>query len=163
MKNINVHSLLFRQKGRCYFCQKELSIHRADIEHLFARANGGPDTQENCVAVCKGANRLMADLSLKEKIDIFRDKFVCPEENGLSYIQSTAPELTMRVGEKADNYIGRLKNNKLSRPAKRNTLLNQLSNQYVLAQGEAEAIVSLFIEKGYLNFDGFKIIWHLNK
>lgn len=152
---------MFRQKGQCFFCQKELSIHRADIEHLFATSNGGTHDDGNCVAVCRGANRLMANLPLKEKIAIFRDKFICPEEIGLSYVQETSPELVNNVQEKMKMYVGLLKSRKVSRPSRRNSLLNHLSNHFKLAQGEAEGIISLLIEGGVLHFDGAKTVWHL--
>lgn len=157
----SIQSLLFRQKGQCFFCQKELSVHRADVEHLFATSNGGTNDDGNCVAVCRGANRLMANLPLKEKIAIFRDRFVCPEEIGLSYVQETAPELVNRVHEKMKVYVGLLKSRKISRPSRRNSLLNQLSSYFKLAQGEAEGIITLLIESGTLHFDGAKTVWHL--
>ena len=123
----NLQRLLFRQKGLCFFCQKDLSIHRADIEHLLAASNTGPDRDENLVAVCKGANRLMANLPLKEKINIFREKFTCPEEKGFSCIQDSSPDFIKGVADKVDQYVNILKANKISRPALYvNIMLSQL-------------------------------------
>ena len=160
MPNKSLNHLLFKQKGKCYFCHKELSIHRADIEHLFAKANGGSDDEENLVAVCRGANRLMAHLPLKEKIEIFRERFTCPEENGLSYLQDNAPELPINLDKTLTTYIARMNSSKQSRPAKRNSLLNQISSMFTLAQGEPEALVTILIEKGVIHFEDSKVVWH---
>lgn len=160
MSHLNIRQLLFRQKGKCYFCQKELSVHRADIEHLLAQSNAGPDIDENCVAVCKGANRLMANLPLKEKISIFRDRFVCPEESGLSYIEDSTAEIPEELADTALTYINRIKAQKLSRPARRNSLLNQLSSQFPLNTGEPEAIITLLVQQGYIHFDGSAVVWN---
>lgn len=160
MAKSSLNHLLFKQKGKCYFCHKELSIHRADTEHLFAKANGGLDSDENCVAVCRGANRLMSNLPLKEKIEIFRDKFVCPEENGLSCLQDNAPNLSQDLNDVLKLYLSRMNTNKRSRPAKRNSLLNQISSMFALAQGEPEALVTILIERGIIHFEDSKVIWH---
>ena len=65
------------------------------------------------------------------------------------------------VADKVDQYVNILKTNKISRPARRNSLLNQLSNQFILEQGESQAIVTLLIDKGCLHFDNAKAIWHI--
>ena len=73
--------LLFAQGGRCFFCREPLPVTEASVEHLVARAKGGSDVDENCVACCKSLNGLLGSMSLKEKIQVFlnqKDQFQCP-------------------------------------------------------------------------------------
>lgn len=61
------------QKGRCAYCTNEIKIgpgktrldERATIDHVVARANGGPDIFENTVAACQPCNVAKADLPLE--------------------------------------------------------------------------------------------------
>jgi hypothetical protein len=77
--------LMFTQGGNCFFCRKPLSRADASVEHLVAVTNGGKDYDENCVACCKGLNRLFGHMSLKEKLHIVlnqRGEFRCPIQPG---------------------------------------------------------------------------------
>jgi len=89
-----VDRLLFAQGGRCFFCNHPLPITEASVEHLVARANGGHDSDENCVACCLTLNRIFGCMSLKEKLQIVLNqngKFKCPA--GLPSAQVAAPQL----------------------------------------------------------------------
>ena len=73
--------LLFAQGGDCFFCKKPLPKAEASVEHLFAPANGGPNSEDNCVACCKTLNALLGSRPLKEKIEVLlkqKGAFVCP-------------------------------------------------------------------------------------
>ena len=76
-----IDRLLFAQGGLCFFCARQLTKADASIEHLVARAHGGKDNDENCVACCKQLNALFGRVSLKEKLRIILNQhgtFVCP-------------------------------------------------------------------------------------
>ncbi len=75
--------LLFEQGNQCFFCRKPLKPIDASVEHLVASANGGANSEENCVACCKKLNALLGSKSLKEKVQIVlnqRGSFRCPED-----------------------------------------------------------------------------------
>lgn len=79
--------LLFAQGGRCFFCNDRLSATEASVEHVVARANGGDNGDENCVACCKSLNRLLGRMSLKEKLRVMLNQqgaFRCPNGGGSS-------------------------------------------------------------------------------
>lgn len=76
--------LMFVQGGRCFFCEQPLPKAEASVEHLLASANGGSNSDENCVACCKAVNALFGSMSLKEKIQVVlkqKGQFKCP--NGM--------------------------------------------------------------------------------
>ena len=59
--------LMFAQGKSCFFCKALLPQSEASVEHLVASANGGGNSDENCVACCKALNALFGSMSLKEK------------------------------------------------------------------------------------------------
>ncbi|MGL6334488.1 HNH endonuclease [Aeromonas jandaei] len=61
---------MFVQGGLCFFCKQPLPKTEASVEHLLASANGGSNSDENCVACCKAVNRLLGSMSLKEKFQV---------------------------------------------------------------------------------------------
>lgn len=77
--------LYFSQGGRCFFCRLFLPRHEASVEHLFASSNGGPNSDDNCVACCKAVNSLLGRMPLKEKFRVVLDQpghFQCPADIG---------------------------------------------------------------------------------
>ena len=73
--------LMFAQGGLCFFCRKPLPQADASVEHLLASANGGSNSDENCVACCKAVNALFGSMSLKEKLQVVLNQngqFRCP-------------------------------------------------------------------------------------
>ena len=73
--------LLFAQGGKCFFCEQQLTPGEASVEHLVAMANGGSNSDENCVACCKALNALLGRMSLKEKLRVAlnqKGQFKCP-------------------------------------------------------------------------------------
>lgn len=101
-----IERLMFAQGGNCFFCRKPLPRAEASVEHLVAVANGGKDYDENCVACCKGLNRLFGHMSLKEKLNIVlnqRGDFRCPagmeSEQPLQPIQTKSIEKAPQSNE----------------------------------------------------------------
>lgn len=77
--------LMFVQGGLCFFCKKPLTKEDASVEHLLAKANGGSNSDDNCVACCKTVNRLLGSMSLKEKFQVAlnqKGQFECPNRVG---------------------------------------------------------------------------------
>ena len=69
------------QGGQCFFCRQPLPRGEASIEHLVASANGGTNSEDNCVACCRTLNSLLGSKSIKEKLQIVlnqRGDFRCP-------------------------------------------------------------------------------------
>ena len=58
------------QGGLCFFCRQPLPRGEASIEHLVASANGGTNSEDNCVACCRALNSLLGSKSIKEKLQI---------------------------------------------------------------------------------------------
>jgi len=73
------------QGGLCFFCRQPLPRSEASIEHLVASANGGTNSEDNCVACCRALNSLLGSKSIKDKLQIVlnqRGDFRCPGLRG---------------------------------------------------------------------------------
>jgi len=73
--------LLFEQGNMCFFCKQPLDRSEASVEHLYAKAKGGTNDDDNCVACCKSLNRLLGSKPLKAKIEVVLNQkgdFQCP-------------------------------------------------------------------------------------
>src|SRR3954462_11502701 len=87
--------LLFAQGGKCFFCEGSLSQSEASVEHLVASANGGTNSDDNCVACCKALNALLGSKSLKEKVRVVlnqKGQFRCPNK-----MAAAKPEVSVAV------------------------------------------------------------------
>jgi hypothetical protein len=71
MKKLN--ALLFHQGGKCFYCDEQLDIKEASIDHIIPRAKGGKDDVDNLVVCCKYANHAFADCSPKQKMLVIKD------------------------------------------------------------------------------------------
>ncbi len=81
MPNKPLDRLLFAQGGKCFFCQQHVAPGDASVEHLVAKANGGGNAEENCVACCKALNALLGRMNLKDKLRVVLNQkgiFKCP-------------------------------------------------------------------------------------
>ena len=86
--------LLFEQGGNCFFCHKNLSKSEASVEHLVAKANGGPNHEDNCVVCCKALNSLLGSKTLKHKIQVVlnqKGSFKCPAQSAPTEEAATKP------------------------------------------------------------------------
>ena len=82
------------QGGQCFFCRQPLPRGEASIEHLVASANGGTNSEENCVACCRTLNSLLGSKSIKEKLQIVlnqRGDFSCPRPRESAPAPSALP------------------------------------------------------------------------
>ena len=88
------------QGGLCFFCRQPLPRGEASIEHLVASANGGTNSEDNCVACCRALNSLLGSKSIKEKLQIVlnqRGDFRCPRP------RESLPVLNPLPSAKSDN------------------------------------------------------------
>ena len=103
MKQLN--RLMFLQGGLCFFCGESLLAAEASVEHLLASANGGSNSEENCIACCKSLNAILGHKSLKEKLQVVlnqKGKFKCPKGVASSQPMSSieALEVAATSGDK---------------------------------------------------------------
>lgn len=90
----HVDRLLFMQGGLCFFCRQPLPRGEASIEHLVASANGGTNSEDNCVACGRTLNSLLGSKSIKEKLQIVlnqRGDFRCPRARESAPAPGTLP------------------------------------------------------------------------
>lgn len=118
---------MFVQGGLCFFCKQSLPKTEASVEHLFASANGGSNSDENCVACCKAVNRLLGSMSLKEKFQVVlnqKGQFKCP--NGVGSVkvvtQPKAPVIAQPKNDKLVLVVANLKQRGNSKPRTLKTL-----------------------------------------
>lgn len=91
---------MWAQGSRCFFCDKLLLKDDASVEHLWAKANGGTNSDENCVACCKAVNALLGSMSLKEKFQVVlnqQGQFKCPSSRPTS---GSVPKVTQKATPK---------------------------------------------------------------
>ncbi len=87
MATTPIERLLFVQGNLCFFCQQPLAKADASVEHLLATANGGDNSDGNCVVCCKAVNRVLGSMQLKDKLKVVlnqRGRFVCPDPHKLA-------------------------------------------------------------------------------
>lgn len=99
--------LMWAQGNRCFFCDKPLPRDDASVEHLWAKANGGTNSDENCVACCKAVNALFGSMSLKEKFQVVlkqRGDFACPSSPAPAHATAKAPQKTTTKPSGKDPY-----------------------------------------------------------
>ena len=142
--------LLFAQGGLCYFCKAPLPATEASVEHLLAKANGGSDRDDNCVACCKSLNALLGSMSLKEKIQVVlnqQGQFRCP--NGAQIkIKKTGPaappKTTKIVAERYAQVLARLKQLGKAKPRTVPKLKNLIVAlfQSKLSENEVDTLVA---------------------
>ena len=177
-----IERLLFAQGGDCFFCERPLPREMASVEHLVAKANGGKDNDENCVAACQSLNKLFGRMSLKEKLKIVlhqRGNFRCPDTSRAQLLDGrveSAPasvtskavmavETTIRSREDRFELIVKdLKRRGNSRPGKLDTLENTI-RAYLVQLGEAPAelpgIMRELQSRAYVSIKNKKVTYSL--
>lgn len=63
-----LQTLLAEQDGRCFFCERALGEHDADLLFLQPLEAGGQAHDDNAVACCRQASLRLAEASLKTKV-----------------------------------------------------------------------------------------------
>ena len=100
---------MWAQGNRCFFCDQPLPRDDASVEHLWAKANGGTNSDENCVACCKAVNALFGSMSLKEKFQVVlnqQGQFKCPSTRVTA--SSTTKATKKTTGKESGNDFYRL-------------------------------------------------------
>lgn len=141
--------LMFAQGGLCFFCKKPLPKSEASVEHLFASANGGSNSDENCVACCKTVNALLGSMTLKEKIQVVlnqKGQFKCPNGTGSAKAvipPKTTPKVPAAATSKEDKFVlivANLKQRGNSRPRSIKTLTSTIASLFPAGLSKAEAV-----------------------
>ena len=139
--------LMFVQGGQCFFCKQSLPKAEASVEHLFASANGGGNSDENCVACCKAVNALFGSMSLKEKFQVVLNQkgpFRCPNGAGPAKAAAQAkasPKASAVAKPKDDKFslvVANLKQRGTSRPRTLKTLTSTVASLFPKGISEAE-------------------------
>lgn len=123
---------MFVQGGRCFFCDQRIPVTEASVEHLIARANGGVNSEDNCVACCKSLNALLANKSLKEKLRIVlnqRGQFKCPACHSSKEAPSSTGSNDLRL-ERLSRITADLKNRRSALPRTVNALRNTIDTVF---------------------------------
>ena len=164
--------LMFAQGGQCFFCKQQLPKAEASVEHLFAKANGGDNNDENCVACCKAVNALLGSMSLKEKIQVVlnqKGQFKCP--NGAGTGKATPktkekPATSPAHKPSSDHFtlvVANLKQRSHSRPRKLKTLSSTIASLFPKSITEAElnALIQQFQESGKVTITDNNVTYSL--
>ncbi len=139
--------LMFAQGDLCFFCKKPLPKAEASVEHLLASANGGSNSDDNCVACCKAVNALLGSMSLKEKFQVVlnqKGSFKCP--NGASTAKKStpskapakAPATSMPKDDKLALVVANLKQRGNSKPRTVKTLRSSIASLFPKSLPDAE-------------------------
>lgn len=132
----------------------------ASVEHLLASANGGSNSDENCVACCKAVNALLGRMSLKEKFQVVlnqKGQFKCP--NGTGTVKATAKPKDERLAL----VIANLKQRGNSKPRTLKTLISTVASLFPKGISEADlaALVQQLQSTGKVTVEGSKVIYAL--
>lgn len=186
MTNSHLDRLLFAQGGHCFFCDKALPKSEASVEHLVASANGGSNSDDNCVACCKTLNHLLGSKSIKEKLQIVlnqRGHFQCPgsaqaaqkvqekvtaNPSPVPVAQKPAISDALPVDlEKLDLVLADLKKRGASRPRKVSTLSSTIRalikqhHQRVMSDTELINLISALEQRNKLAITDGKVSYKL--
>ena len=163
---------MFAQGGLCFFCKKPLPKSEASVEHLLASANGGSNSDENCVACCKAVNALLGSMSLKEKVQVVlnqKGQFKCPNDTG-SAKAVTQPKATSKTPsaagskeEKIKLVIANLKQRGNAKPRTLKTLKSTIASLFPkgLSDIELAALVQQLQSLGKITVSENKVTYAL--
>jgi len=165
--------LMFAQGKSCFFCKALLPQSEASVEHLVASANGGGNSDENCVACCKALNALFGSMSLKEKIQLIlnqKGQFRCPNKNGerqavasVAIVRSPPPNGSKSVAEKLNMIIAHLHKSGPAKPStvkKLSSTINALF-QKQLPEQEVSSLLKCLVSRGIVIVTGTKVSYQL--
>jgi hypothetical protein len=160
--------LMFLQGGLCFFCKEPLPAADASVEHLLASANGGGNSEENCVACCKSLNTLFGDKSLKEKLQVVlnqRGQFKCPKGSAhAQLIPSTETAQTaLTQDDKVALVVADLQKRGPARPRKITTLRNTINQVFKkhLTEPEISSLIDLLQARGLVVVNDTKVTYDL--
>lgn len=149
--------LLVLQGQRCFFCDGSIPAGEASVEHLVATANGGSNSDDNCVVCCKALNTAFGSKQYKEKLrSVLSHKgpFVCPRPLvALAHSGSGAPELTEPADKQVALVLQDLIRRGAHRPRKEKTLRNTVAATFQpkLADADASDLVARLQARAYVS------------
>jgi hypothetical protein len=160
--------LMWAQGNRCFFCDQPLPKDDASVEHLWAKANGGTNSDENCVACCKAVNALFGSMSLKEKFQVLlnqQGQFRCPNGQAARASESKKAASALIAEQlKKDYYrlvVDNLKQRRDSSPKTLKTLTSTVGT--LLPKTHKGTSVGQIIEQmkstGFVTVSGTKVIY----
>jgi len=164
---------MFAQGGACFFCKKVLSQSEASVEHLVASANGGANSDDNCVACCKALNALFGSMSLKQKIGVVlnqKGQFKCPNKTiagktgvSVAVIRPALPQPSQSMAEKLTRIINDLHARGVAKPRTLTKLSSTISAlfQKQLSEQEVSALLERLQTKGVVRVIGTKVSYEL--
>src|SRR5687768_14915160 len=142
--------LLFAQGRCCFFCEAPLLQSDASVEHLVARANGGGNGDDNCVACCKALNALFGSMSLKEKIQLVLNQkghFKCPNKAGArkaavadAVVRASVRDAAKALTERIATVIADLQKRGSARPRTVKTLSSTIRALFQRQVSEQEVV-----------------------
>lgn len=155
--------LLYVQGGKCFFCAKELPPAEASVEHLVATANGGGNSEDNCVACCKALNALLGRMSIKEKIRVILNQngnFQCPKD--IHPETTKAPKEPEPKADEKDRLaavLEDLRRRGAARPGSLKTLKSTISAHFkkTLSEEEIDLLVESLKASGAVVVTGSKV------
>ena len=158
-----IDRLLFAQGGLCFFCDAPLPKEEATVEHLDAKANGGTNSDKNCVACCSEINSLLGSMSLKEKIRVILNqngKFACPK----AMLTSTKlnPTASATASSQYSILLANLERRGTSRPkgveALKNTIRGILTSaKGTLSEPQLDFLLEQLQHNGIVQISGTKV------
>jgi len=161
--------MLFAQGGRCFFCDGPISTSDASVEHLVAKANGGSDQDDNCVACCKSLNNLLGSRPLKEKIQVVlnqKGQFKCPpgiqrkvKNNGAQVPAKPTDLVVKRCAKIVDHLKQRGKAKPRTLPKLKNVIVTLFGNK--LPPHEVDALVQELEARRLISIDQAKLSYQL--
>jgi len=157
--------LMFLQGGRCFFCKELLPASEASVEHLLASANGGSNSEENCVACCKSLNALFGHKSLKEKLQVVlnqQGQFECPKGKINAQRHASHPS-AVALDEKVALVVADLQKRGSARPRRVATLRNTVNTIFKkqLSEEEISSLVSELQARGVIVVSDTKVAYDL--
>lgn len=157
--------LMFVQGERCFFCEQSIPEGEASVEHLVARANGGVNGDQNCVACCKSLNALLSSHPLKEKLRVVlnqKGRFKCPRPNGVIQVGSQV-SANGSPGEKFGLVVAHLKKLRPALPRKVEALRNTIASlfQKKLTEDDIMSLVAELQSGGYVVVTDGKVAYEL--
>jgi uncharacterized protein (TIGR02646 family) len=60
--------VLREQKGKCVYCQEDLTVNTFTFDHIQPKSQGGPNGLHNLVGSCYSCNQSLADVSPKTRL-----------------------------------------------------------------------------------------------
>ena len=184
-----LEKLYFLQAGQCFYCGEQVSLDKASVEHLQAKAHKGTDEDANCVMCCKSVNNAFGAMPLKEKISVikaYHGKLPCPERatlhqptkavptvDGIKVVQQVKAVQEPKAdahpsGCSTDKSLNDLKamlnKNPKARPRKVKTLLNTMQSFFKFGSEESlHTALQQLVKDKFITISGNDVAYVVQK